>query len=232
MRATIGLYFCLCGGLQAQAPFYGGDSLLFHLDRAKDALEKRSWRTALSHYEAVLQMEDVIPAEMSVWMGKALYHTHSLEKARRLFQGYLLHTKDLPNHQPNHLLVGEAESFVAEIDSMLARMKACAHCDINGYRYVPHFLCEGKGYLLRPCEVCRTQKRLLCSRCKGQGVLIEADALGLIYSPCSLCEGKGRVPCSQCRGRGYSHEVCEGCRGRGKVVGEARCDHPQKPFSP
>ena len=200
------------------------DTLEVLLKEGQEYVEKGEYGIAVSLYTALLERNDVVPAQMSYFFGKALYHLHRLREADRFLRFYKARASSEDPRQP------AATSLLLRLQVELSAIEKCSYCDTDGYRYQTHLLCKGQGYLEYVCATCRGYRYMVCTYCYRQGVLISTDVFSKkSYSSCPYCKGQGWQNCSRCQGKGHTRTACQSCGQSGKTISSQLCNHTDKP---
>ena len=195
-----------------------------YLEEAKALNASGDYDAANIKFRQILALNEVIPAEMCYHFAETLYAIGQFQNSKNFVSKYFELTGTTGE---NYREVKKLEEMV---DAKLDVIRACHRCNTVGYRYKPCQTCSQTGVVEERCYYCQGHGIAVCTKCKGNGVLISANALGgSDYRTCDRCEGNGKEICPTCNGDKTLKSDCPSCNGFFFETSAEICDHQDHP---
>jgi len=195
-----------------------------YLEEGKALNAEGKYREANGKFRQILAFNEAIPTEMCYHFAETLYAIGQYQNSKNFIEKYFDLTGDTGD---NYREVKKLETMV---DEKLVATRECHRCNVTGYRFYPCNTCQQTGEIEDTCYYCNGHGIASCAKCKGDGVLISAKALGgNDYHTCDRCDGEGIETCPICNGDKVLTSVCPTCRGFTFETSSELCDHQDHP---
>lgn len=215
------LLMCLAAPLSAQKKKQQEQREVVELlALAKQQMGQQDYSGANRTFRQMLALNASLPTEMCYFFAGTLFQLGQYENSLQFLEKYRILAG------PGGEFYDESESLKVQLEEKMTIIRQCSSCDSHGYILEKCSECEGKGNLEQACSRCYGRKKIHCSSCNGEGVLIAKDLLGQKkYLTCEDCSGGGIRTCNFCQGEGKTMSNCDFCRGRGQLPSSRICRH-------
>ncbi|MEQ9427025.1 MAG: molecular chaperone DnaJ [Cyclobacteriaceae bacterium] len=194
------------------------------LEQAIKLNKEGKYQEANEKFRQILTISKSIPTEMTYHFAETLYAIGQYQNSKNFIQKYFELTGKTGD---NFDQIKELERMV---DEKMVAIKECHRCNAVGYRYFPCQTCQQEGTVDEACYYCKGLGVARCVKCRGDGVLISANAMGVNeYHTCDRCNGNGTETCPICEGDKTLTSDCPTCNGTLFQHSKELCDHEDHP---
>ncbi|MDH5380106.1 MAG: hypothetical protein OEW75_04590 [Cyclobacteriaceae bacterium] len=155
-------------------------ALLKEMDLGETLMETGKYKEADEKFRNVLKNIDVVPANLTFFIGKNSYYLEEFKQSINWLSKYLE-------------LKGTNGTFSDECSKLLKESEIKL-IESNGGTYEPH---EGTDTLFTHNYVDCGNNKVKCPVCKGMGVIIQKGVLGDQYKSCPYSDSQGLLTCDE-----------------------------------
>lgn len=194
------------------------------MDSIQTATDQKDFDAAIFPLRDLFRRDTILPDESTYYLGWVLYEQKRDRGSLRALLKYVELTGDSAAHFDHSI------EMIYELSHRLypTITHTCPVCRQLGPldETVDCELCQGEGVTDKPCLTCRGHGELLCSHCKGNGVVVKSGQyLGQQYALCTHCQGDGAIDCPNCDEDHNHLGTCHKCAGTGQYPKQRVCTH-------